>query len=97
LLLTSCGGSGTTDTDSEPDTVLTPSDTPATDAPDSNDEPVAEDTAFNNALGFDVVREPGPRLAVIDVDIGISDEEFAEGLPRSIVQVPADVDPDAAS
>jgi len=89
--LASCGGSS----DPEPE-VPDPNPDPATgsEAPSADDEPITEDAAFNNAVGFDVVREPGPRLAEVDVDTGISEAEFALGLPESIVQVPADVDPE---
>ncbi len=61
-------------------------------APGSDDEPIAEDAAFNTAVGFNVVREPGARLPVTETDPEITEAEFALGLPEPIVQVPDGVD-----
>jgi len=61
-------------------------------APGSDDEPIAEDAAFNTAVGFNVVREPGARLPVAETDPEITEAEFALGLPEPIVQVPDGVD-----
>lgn len=61
-------------------------------APGSDDEPIAEDAAFNTAIGFNVVREPGARLPVAETDPEITEAEFALGLPEPVVQVPDGVD-----
>lgn len=61
-------------------------------APGADDEPIAEDAAFNTAVGFNVVREPGPRLPDAETDPEISDAEFALGLPEPVLQVPDGVD-----
>ena len=63
-----------------------------TPAPGSDDEPIAEDAAFNTAVGFNVVREPGARLPVAETDPEITEAEFALGLPEPVVQVPDGVD-----
>ena len=50
LGLMACSGSGTSgSSESSP-------------APGVDDEPIAEDAAFNTAIGFPVMREPGARL-----------------------------------
>lgn len=64
----------------------------STEAPGADDEPIAELSAFNNAVGFDVVREPGPRLPIEDDAAGITDADFAAGLPDAVIQIPDGLD-----
>lgn len=61
-------------------------------APGSDDEPIAEEAAFNTAVGFNVVREPGARLPVAETDPEITEAEFALGRPEPVIQVPDGVD-----
>lgn len=77
--LSACGGG-----DSSSGSVSTP-------APGIDDEPVVEDALFNNASGFVVTREPGPRLAEEDAVAQFDDADFEQGLPASYM-TPADYD-----
>lgn len=66
------------------------SDAPAQSSPD---EPVAEDSAFNTAIGFTVTMDPGERLPQLQPEPQITDQEFEQGLPEAVVSVPDTVDP----
>jgi len=93
LALVSCGGSGGGTTDSNPP--MPPNTDPAvsTTPPGDDDEPLVEDAEFNNAVGFDVVREPGPRLPVKDEAGDVTESDFAAGLPEPVIQIPEGIDP----
>ncbi len=86
-LMVACGGSSgeTPDPTTDPSVV-------GSEAPSADDQPITEDPAFNNAVGFSVVREPGARLAVVEVDPEISDATFELGLPEAVITVPEGVD-----
>ena len=79
--LVGCGGSSS-------------SESPGVTEPPSIDVgPIAEQAAFNNAVGFDVVRESGPRIPLVDDAADITDADFAAGLPDPVIQVPEGIDP----
>lgn len=67
--------------------------TGSTEDPGPDDAPIAELAAFNNAVGFNVVREPGPRLPVEDGAAEITEADFLAGLPEAVIQVPEGLDP----
>ena len=81
LGMVGCGGSSSTGS------------SVSTEGPGSDDEPLAELAAFNNAVGFTVVREAGPRLPVEDEAADLTDADFAAGLPEAVIQVPEGIDP----
>jgi len=66
--------------------------TPLTAAPGIDDEPLPESEQFNNAVGFAVTREPGPRLPPVVPDPEITEEEFAQGLPAALISGEENVD-----
>ncbi len=59
--------------------------------PGADDQPIAEADTFNTASGFDVVREPGPRLNV-EAAVEYTDADFDVGLPAIVLQVPDEID-----
>ena len=59
--------------------------------PGADDQPIAELAAFNTANGFDVVREPGPRIAV-ETTAEFTDADFNAGLPAIVLEVPNGID-----
>lgn len=59
--------------------------------PGADDEPIAEASTFNTASGFEVVREPGPRLPVA-ATVEYTDADFDAGLPPIKVEVPEGLD-----
>ena len=61
-------------------------------APGLDDEPIAEDTAFNTAIGFPITREPGPRLPEAEELVELTDADFEAGLPDPVVNAPEDLD-----
>ncbi|MFT7213185.1 MAG: endo-1,4-beta-xylanase, partial [Granulosicoccus sp.] len=70
------------------------SDSPvSTEPPGADDAPIVEQATFNNADGFNVVREPGLRLPIEDEAADITEADFAAGLPEAVLQVPDEVDP----
>lgn len=54
----------------------------STPAPGPDDEPIAEESRFNNATGFQVVREPGARLPDAVETEEFTDAQFALGPPQ---------------
>jgi len=68
------------------------SDNSLTPGPGADDQPIAEEAAFNTADGFSVVREPGPRLPEKAATAEFTEEDFNAGLPPIMVQVPDGVD-----
>lgn len=81
LGLAGCGGSSNSDS------------SVSTEPPGADDAPIAEQAAFNNADGFNVVREPGPRLPVADEAADITEADFVAGLPEAVIEVPDGIDP----
>lgn len=65
---------------------------PLTEGPSSNDEPISEGAEFNTAIGFEVTREPGPRIPVEET-VELTDEDFEAGLPDPVLQIPDGIDP----
>ncbi len=61
-------------------------------APGLDDEPIAEDAAFNTAIDFPVTREPGPRLPEKEERVELTDADFDAGLPEPVVNAPNDLD-----
>lgn len=86
LGMVGCGGNS----NSDPDTVTNAS--VSTPPPGPDDTPIVEQAIFNNAVGFPVVREPGPRLSTTDEAIEITEADFMRGLPTAVIQVPDGLD-----
>jgi len=83
LILTACSGNS----DGGP---LTPP--PLTEAPSANDEPLAEGEDFTTATGFAVVRDP-QAFPVSQSVGGLTEADFAAGLPDAMIERPAGQDP----
>jgi len=95
LLLVGCGSSDEADT--SPDQEAPPSG-PSTQDPGADDEPVRELPVLNNAVGFDVFREPHARLPVPELPSDTAGQmEFDAGLPEPVISMPAGFDADSNS
>ncbi len=65
---------------------------PLTEAPSSDDEPVAFDPVFHTVTDYALVRDTGPRIEN-EVVAELTEADFAAGLPEPDITVPAGVDP----
>lgn len=66
-------------------------DPPLSAAPGQDDEPIAEAASFNTVTEFQVVRDPGPRIAKPQT-VTLTDEDFNAGPPPPVISVPNGVD-----
>lgn len=61
-------------------------------APGPDDEPIAEGSQFNTAVGFQVLRDPGARIPEKPEPVTFTDADFAAGPPPVVLQVPDGLD-----
>ncbi|MFK7858489.1 MAG: endo-1,4-beta-xylanase [Granulosicoccus sp.] len=67
-----------------------------TEPPGQDDEPIPEAIAFNNAVGFEVFREPHGRLPVpLKEPDAAALQEFEAGLPAPVISAPPGFDTNA--
>lgn len=89
IALCACLGLAACDSSDSGSSASTPQSSPA---PSQDDEPIAEDAAFNTAIGFPVMREPGPRLPEEEELVELTDADFEAGLPDPVVNAPEGLD-----